>query len=1315
MHPRSVVPRCWTLARWLTVSLVTMLVLAVSGTAPVGAASLGTGLDNSLGTGLDDQPTADLTTAGIDRSHTVFLLSGDEVHYTEHADGSTTVAVHAADRADDVPVAFETVDTAEGYFVIPTDAAPRLADGTLDRQLFNVTTLVSEGLANADQLPVIISEAAGISVLSSDPRRLEALPASSQIAMLSSLNGMALQVDRSDAETLWAAITADPGMESAVADGTRIWLDRAVTVALDESVPQVGAPQMWDAGYDGSGVTVAVLDTGIDPQHPDLADRIVGTANFTGDPFTDGHGHGTHVASIVAGSGEAADGMYRGVAPGAELLVGKAIPDSGTGPMSAVIAGMEWAADQGADIVNLSVAGPTTDGTDPASLALEALSAATDTLFVVATGNDSSDAQVGAPAVADSALAVGAVDKQDQLAGYSNRGPRLGDAGVKPELTAPGTGIAAARAAGTSLGTPVNEHYTRANGTSMAAPHVAGAAALLAQANPDWSWEELKDALVSTAAPGDYTSFQGGAGRLDIAGAFNSRVYGPASVNLGALPAPYQEQRSEQLTYRNDTDQPVTLELSLTGRSWHGQDLPPGAVTLDRSSVTVPAHGTAAVTLTVDAAPGDVGAYTGVVTARSDTISLRSPFGYYKSVGSHELTVTNLDYRGQPDGGRTIYAIKLDGALPNDPFHQMETSAWSDDNGQVRLRVAEGVYDIYGSTVTWDVDADRITTMAETELTIAEDTAVTLDGRNGVLVDPFLPERTDLKANSVNYVRGFPGGEFGTGYLIQYSRTQRYMQPAEVSSGWLEVRKHWLLASSLLQTVEVRTAGVTAPLAPDYHSFYAAPALAGEHDLEVVYAGTGTPEELAAAEVDGRMALVRIPIPPGVSKRATHAWQEAGDITDAAQAAGAAGVLFYVDVPDAIAIGMLRSQSILQLSVPWEEGEQLRQLLEDPDVAPARLMMTGVQHPERLYHLRYLHEDPSLPEPREQVDVDDLVAVSSRYHSDEPDYVQRMFSYGFTPREQTGGGLTPNFWAPFEVTEYIVPGTHLRWHRQVTQAGANGNDRAEPMSSREQFLPGEVRPPEIWFQSPMVTGAADVPLEHQWRDEVCTNCRHGDQFRPGYYYLDTDRRHYERSYLDFTSYRMFHNGEEIPNQGSIWAPSFPMRPEPAIYRLEMESTQPGVPRARTLAPRVVTAWTFPSSRPADGAKPEGYRCPVTDLDAGCAFQPLLQLDYQLELDLLNRAPAGQAHQFQVGVAPHSGTGLRLGPAFPQLELAYSTDGGASWTEATVQPDRDAGVFLVTVEHPPLADTDGYVWLRVNAWEWDGNRVEQTIERAYALH
>src|SRR4029453_1304071 len=121
----------------------------------------------------------------------------------------------------------------------------------------------------------------------------------------------------------------------------------------------------------------------------------------------DGNGHGTHCASVIAGSGAASGGRFRGVAPGTKLMIGKVLDDDGFGLDSWVISGMEWAARGGAKVVSMSLGGLLTDGTDPLSEAVNTLSDETGTLFVVAAGNEGLPASVGAPGTAEAALTVG--------------------------------------------------------------------------------------------------------------------------------------------------------------------------------------------------------------------------------------------------------------------------------------------------------------------------------------------------------------------------------------------------------------------------------------------------------------------------------------------------------------------------------------------------------------------------------------------------------------------------------------------------------------------------------------------------------------------------------------------------------------------------------------------------------------------------------------------------------------------------------------------------------------------------------------------
>lgn len=224
--------------------------------------------------------------------------------------------------------------------------------------------------------------------------------------------------------------------------------------------------------HNATGV-VAVLDTGIDDDHVDLDQTVISNEDVrdeSSDP-EDHHGHGTHVSSIIAGSGEG-DEQYRGVAPDARLRNYKVLGTSGRGDMSTVIEGIDRAVED-SDVIVLSLGAKVDecDGTSPVSEAVNN-AAAQGVAVVVAAGNEGPDGRtITAPGCAEDAFTVGATRTREQVADYSSRGPTA-DGRVKPDLVAPGTNIMAAEA-GTSSG------YTSKSGTSMAAPYAAAAVTVL--------------------------------------------------------------------------------------------------------------------------------------------------------------------------------------------------------------------------------------------------------------------------------------------------------------------------------------------------------------------------------------------------------------------------------------------------------------------------------------------------------------------------------------------------------------------------------------------------------------------------------------------------------------------------------------------------------------------------------------------------------------------------------------------------------------------------------------------------------------------
>jgi subtilisin family serine protease len=678
--------------------------------------------------------TAEPTPAQLARAspagkpHTVTLVSGDRVTIAR-ADATTARIEPAAGREH---ISFATSVVRGHLHVVPGDAAPMLRAQQLDRRLFDVTELVSLGYDDAARpaVPMIVRYRSAATAA----RTKRAIAAAGgQVGRdLPAVRGLAVNARKTHATSLWEALKGKQRK-----DVQHVWLDGIRKRTLDVSVPQIGAPAAWQAGYTGKGMVVAVLDSGVDEAHPDLAGKVT-SKNFSAEPTAaDTDGHGTHVASTIAGTGAASGGKYKGVAPEATILNGKVCALRGCAD-SAILAGMQWAAvDRKARIVNMSLGGADFAGIDPLEEAVNSLSAQTGALFVLAAGNDGADETIGSPGSADAALTVGAVDRSDRTADFSSRGPRSFDGAIKPDIAGPGVDIVAARSSGSAIGAPAADFpdtYQSLSGTSMATPHVAGAATLLAQQHPDWNGARLKSVLMASAKPDPAAGpFEQGAGRVDLARALTQSLTSePASVSFGLLPWPHDQDTAltKTVTYRNAGTADVPVDLALTGPTTT-------VFRLSQTRLTVPAGGSASVTVTADTtgavAPG---AYIGRIVATAGPVQVSTPVTIQKEDERYALTLRTIGLDGNLTPNNYAEVFQPAGDFYATPWHP---------SGEVTIRVPKGRYTVDSFIDTSAAgDGSRGAMVFQPFIDVTGDTTVTFDARKAARGTQSVPEPTAI-------------------------------------------------------------------------------------------------------------------------------------------------------------------------------------------------------------------------------------------------------------------------------------------------------------------------------------------------------------------------------------------------------------------------------------------------------------------------------------------------------------------------------------------------------------------------------------------
>ncbi|WP_166427158.1 S8 family serine peptidase [Nonomuraea mesophila] len=1209
----------------------------------------------------------ELLPAAEPRSYDVTLITGDKVHIAVGEDGRQRASVTPRDPARS---GFRMVDHGGELSVLPADVADLVPD-RLDPALFNVTALAAQGYTDQQtgSLPLIVQQDAGAAPLTGP---LAGLKAGNR---LESIGAIGAELAKKDAAAFAAGLVTGSGLAAGV---RKVWLDRKITSRPVTSASTAGAAAARTGDGDGAGTTVAVLDSGIDAAHPDLAGKVAGARDFTydGDP-ADRYGSGTAMAGVIAGSGAASGGTYTGVAPGARLLNGKIIDESGSGLASWAIEGLEWASGEaGAEVVTMAVGVPGAGG--PLTDAVNRLTAENGTLFVMSTGDRGCEACVDSPADAQAALTVGAVDGQGGLADFSAYGPVGLHRAVKPELTAPGVGVVAARAANFQPAEPVGDHYARVSGTALAASYAAGAAALLRQARPGITAPEVRSALVggSEALPGVPVD-KGGAGRLDVAGALARTVAaGDAALDFGLTTAGAGYPVTRTISYRNLGAEPVTVALDA------------GApFTLSTTELTLPAGGKGQVDVALDPARTPAGwARAELVATPAGGPELRTLLTGNVEVRRVELRVSAVARDGRPSRMLPSVVDLDSGALygrelPSDSDRRCET-----DDGYCWL-VPPGTYSILGVVSTLrpgatsegrgDVIDQSFT--GYPEMKVARDTDVVLDARKAVAVKIDTPGHRTARnrgaATKLVYTRQPVNGPRYTESFLMDGRVEEsyYLQPtAKVTKGEFAVATRWRLEAP---AITLRTSG--ADLHPRYvdpvyfsNRSTQFPRLDGTAALTVADAGDGG--ALKGRDLRGRLALIRRT--PGTS------------VSALANAAGAAGARMVAIYGDTHLTGNESLLTVPTVTLPETEGERLAARAGRGRV---QVVAKGVVASPYVYDLYLSEEGRVRKRPSYVAAKRSLARVDTAFHSQlTGDVALSEVKYGWMPWETSSWDsvrTVPR--APRVRTDYLSPAPGVRWHSAADMPERSYNaifpeEEQGVMTVRDRtrgYRAGE-RIERTWLKHPVAPGfAPDSPTQRQGDTltvdmralvdaEGNTGSQPTDWFPHGY----------------VSDWRIYKGDELIGRTGTGGSGRVLLPPERAGYRVEY--TVENRSTWARLSTRTRTVWTFESEH-AEGD-------PVV--------LPLLAVAYDVPVDLRNRTASAK-----LGLTVSHQEGAQ-GSAIERVTLETSSDDGRTWRPARRLRDKGHGTYEATIERP----RQGTVSLRVTAADAAGSTVTQEVIRAY---
>ncbi|HEY3630771.1 MAG TPA: hypothetical protein VGL21_07715, partial [Jatrophihabitantaceae bacterium] len=795
---------------------------------------------------------------------------------------------------------------------------------------------------------------------------------------------------------------------------------------------------------------------------------------------------------------------------------------------------------------------------------------------------------------------------------------------------------------------------------------------LLKQEHPDWTPDQLKAALTSTAKelPG-LGVFREGAGRVDIDRATRQAVHVDAGlVDLGYLAQPYDPAAlhpTRTLTYTNDGSAPVTLQLTGTVAPKFGDPPPDGTLTVTPSTLTVPAGGSAQATVALDATKPAAGEYSGRITAAGDGVEVDTAIGFYKQDDTVDVTFRALDRNGQPGTARLRIAPYLhsDGRYyPDNVYLDPDQTEWT-------LRLPRGQYNVFGLISTMDasgrwVESQSIVGNPQLDVQ-APNFTVTLDARTAKPISLQTPRKSTPRYLTLDWSRGDPDNPIAT-YDEWYwdqedgEPTQVFVAPTKtVTDAQFSVTTSWDAGVPVL--------AATANGQPLDAVFTGGPYVEGRHSYPVA----AFPGD-ARSDVRGKLALVRED--PSVSY---------DEQIQAAADAGASVVALYSAQPGVFYPYAGGPVPVIALS----QADAAR-LLARPH---ASVTLTGTPRSPYSYDLAFVEKQHVGVNLAYRVKATDLAEVGVRVHT--------------TGTGEAGWVLNQNTYtgcdcAPPAVGDYVPATGYLRtqymtarpdvvdytaWQLQIGQP-------ADILVQRtgQSYRPGQSATQD-WLKAPFSPGVANSTNGNS----QLISRRIGNSVFYNIVGLTDSAGNWTQQLSGSSAKSALYLGDQ-----QLYSTAYGMRGTATVpadagqYRLITDVDHDG--SVLGLTTQAHTEWTFASAAATQGT------LPLVDIDYTDVADAVTG---QSALDLANTSRTGQ------WVSLHLATSHQVGSTAPPVDhvtVQVSYDDGATWHAVTARA-IGGGKFQAMYRHPAHGQ---YVSLRVSASDGAGNSEQQTLIRAYRL-